>query len=210
MTIRMLGRTAALLLVLSIGAAAQEKAEDKVPLVVFPNAVGSEWTFQNGAMQITERIAAYEKIGDEECARLDTIYDGKVVASEHIAFRQDGIYRVAIAGKRIEPPFLFVKLPPEHGAQWKVKCRVDGADLSGDFNSLITEVTVPAGKFQALSVLGKNFKAGDKKLEFETAFAPGVGKVRHAVRIDGRETLLELKAFAPGPADAPTADDAKP
>ena len=171
---------------------------DEAGLILFPKAAGSEWTYQNGQMRITERIAAYEPVGGEECARLETVYEGKVVASEHLAFRADGVYRVAIAGQKIEPAFLFLKLPPRHGDQWKVKSRIGEEELSGEFNALIGKVKVPAGEFQALSVLGKNFHAGKSSLEFETAFAPGVGKVKHVVRIDGKETVLELVSFKPG------------
>ena len=177
-----------------------EASAEEAPIILYPSAVGSEWTYQNGQSRITERIAAYEPIAGESCAKLETVYEGKVVASEHIAFRPDGIYRTAIAGKPIEPAFLFLKLPPRHGDMWKVKSRIQGQELAGDFNALIGKVKVPAGEFQAFSVLGKNFRTGDKDLEFETVFAPGVGKVKHIVRIDGKETLLELISFKPGPA----------
>lgn len=180
------------------------------PLILYPSAVGSEWTYQNGRSRITERIAAYEAIGGEQCAKLETVYEGKVVASEHLAFRPDGIYRTAIAGQPIEPAFLFLKLPPRHGDQWKVKSRIQGEELAGDFNALVGKVKVPAGEFQAFSVLGKNFRAGKSELEFETVFAPGVGKVKHIVRIDGKETLLELVSFKPGPAAAAPGAAPKP
>jgi len=194
-----------LLLVAAVMAVGAGLPAEEAPLILFPKAAGSEWVYQNGAMRITERIAAYEPIDGEECARLETVYEGKVVASEHLAFRADGVYRVAIAGQKIEPAFLFLKLPPRHGDQWKVKSRIGKEELSGDFNALIGKVKVPAGEFQALSVLGKNFHAGKTALEFETTFAPGVGKVKHLVRIDGKETILELVSFKPGKDDGSSA-----
>lgn len=201
---------AMLLAAVSIVGRGSAFAEDP-PLILYPSAVGSEWTYQNGPARITERIAAYEPIGEEPCAKLETVYEGKVVASEHIAFRPDGIYRTAIAGQKIEPAFLFLKLPPKHGDMWKVKSRIQGQELAGDFNALIGKVKVPAGEFQAFSVLGKNFHAGKSELEFETVFAPGVGKVKHVIRIDGKETVLELVSFKPGPpAPPPSQEPVKP
>jgi hypothetical protein len=172
------------------------------PLVMYPNTIGSEWVYMNGPLQIMERVARYEKVGDEMCARIETVYAGKVLSFEHLAFRPDGIYRTAVAGQLIQPAFCFLKLPPQNGDQWQVKSLIAKEELAGSFKTEITKVKVPAGEFQVLEVEGRGFKAGDKPLEFDTCFAPSVGKVKHVVKIDGKETVLELKSFKPGTGEA--------
>lgn len=164
---------------------------------LFSTAVGSQWVYEAGPMELTEKIAAVEVVGGENCVRVDTFYNGKVLASEHLAVRPDGLYRVAIAGKLVEPPLCFLKYPAATGERWNVNSRIEGQEISGEFTLGESRLKIPAGEFQAISSSGKNFRSEGTSLEFTYYFVPGIGKVKQIVSLNGKVAELSLKEYRP-------------
>lgn len=169
---------------------------------LLPLAVGQEWTYKSGPLEVTERVTRHEKVGDEMCARIETVYNGDVVAFEHVAVRKDGVFRVAIAGKPVEPPLQFLKLPATKGTTWSVESVIVGQTVKGDF--AISESTVKVGEetLPVVVVEGKDFTAGKNKLAFTYFFAPNVGKVKQIVYANGQESILQLESL-PHPVEQP-------
>ncbi|MFG0295487.1 MAG: hypothetical protein ACF8PG_06235 [Maioricimonas sp. JB045] len=182
-------------LLISAPAIAQQPASTSP---FYPTAVGTEWTFRSGPFEIIERITKHEVVDGENCARVETIFNGKVVSHEHIAVRKDGVYRVSVAGTPVVPPLQIIHFPVQDGASWAIKSTVKGQSVAGTFTLGAAQVTVPAGKFQTITVSGKDFGTKDKPLAFTYHFAPEVGKVKLVVAVGDRSTVLELKEFKPG------------
>src|SRR5579885_1199326 len=116
--------------------AAQEKLNETP---YYPLKVGSTWHYRAGESKFTIRVAGHEKVGDVTCALLETIREGKVVGSEHLAVTADGVYRYDFTlpqsqsdpkdktktvkqpvKQSLKPPILILKLPPKSGDGWKV------------------------------------------------------------------------------------------
>jgi hypothetical protein len=169
----------------------------------YPLSVGREWTFASGPLQIVERVAAHETVGDELCARVETSFGEKVVGYEHLAVRKDGVYRVAIAGKPVEPPLKFLALPAAAGQKWSVNSTIVGQNISGEFETSEGKVSVAREEHAAIAVECKKFRFGKGELSTTSYFVPGIGKVKQVVVANGQETTLELQSMTTGSFTAP-------
>ena len=179
--------------------ACQASAQEVAPThEFFPTAIGTQWVYRSGVVEVLERITAHERVGNDVCARVESILNGKVVSFEHIAVRPDGVYRVAVAGQPVNPPFRFAKFPPKLNDRWEVNSAVLGQAIKGTFATGQASVKVPAGEFQTLTTTGTGFKVQESDLAFTYHFAKGVGKVKQLTQIGGaggKEVVLELKEF---------------
>ena len=169
---------------------------------MYPLAIGTEWVYKSGMLEVTERVTKHELLKGEWCARVETLYDSKVKSFEHIAVRKDGVYRVAISGNLVEPPLCFLKLPPRAEEKWSVESKIVGQSVTGDFSVSVSTATVPVGTFKTAAVAGKNFRAGPSELSFLYHYAPKYGKVKQVIttgsKSDGEERVMELKEFRLG------------
>ena len=189
------------LLALSVVLASQiVSAEDRFPAhEYYPTAIGTEWVFQSGALEVVERVVAHELIGEDRCARIETVFNGKTIAYEHIAVREDGVYRVSIAGIPVEPPLCFLKYPAAKGEKWRVRSSVQGNEIKGEFVLGQTDVSVPSGEYPSITSEGKDFQSASTKLEFVYYFVKGIGKAKQLTKLNETEAVLELKEFRAAP-----------
>ena len=159
----------------------------------FPTDVGSEWVFKSGNIEVRERVTKHEEIDGEVCVRIETLLGERVVSFEHIAVREDGIYRVAIAGKKLEPAFCFFRLPVQIGDKWTAETAVGERSIRGEFSTGASQVRVPAGSFETISTAGRNFTI--EGIKFDYYFAEDVGKVKQAVMFGENRAVLELVSY---------------
>jgi hypothetical protein len=182
-----------------LSAATVGRADDTLrECSVYPLAVGTEWVYAMGPVEMLERVTAHEMVGEELCAKLETVYNGKVIAFEHITVREDGVYRVSVAGQSVEPAFCLLKWPAEEGDEWEVASTIQEQSLSGSFAVSLGDVTVPAGEYQTVHVESAGFSVPQEDgttipLQFSYDFATGVGKVKQVVQIGEMSTEMELK-----------------
>ncbi len=183
--------------VLVVLTAAVVQAQAPIRNELYPLDIGTEWVYKSGPVELIEKVAAYEVINGEQCARIETIYNGKVVAHEHLTVRKDGVYRVAVAGQPVEPPLCFLKHPAPAGTQWDVRSKVKESEIAGKFVISQTNVQLPAGEYPAIASEGKDFVSEGTKLSFTYYFVPGVGKVKQEITAGGKNAVLVLKSFRP-------------
>src|SRR5207253_6013757 len=129
------------------------------------------------------------------CAVVEALANGKAVASEHLAAKKDGVYRLAGNGMKVDPPVLVLKLPPRKGDRWKIDSKVAGLTVQGTLAVAEEAVAVPAGKYQAVSVHSDDMKLDGKAVTITQWFAPGVGLVKQVADFGGKKTTLELEKF---------------
>ncbi|MCA9089661.1 MAG: hypothetical protein KDA90_13635 [Planctomycetaceae bacterium] len=179
--------------------ASQANAQELAPSSeFFPTAIGTQWVFSAGGVEILERVVAHERIGNDVCARVETVFNGEPVSDEHIAVRPDGIYRVAVAGQPVTPAFRLAKFPPRLNDTWTINSMLADQPIAGSFQTGQDKVTVPAGEYATLTSTGSGFQIGQAKLSFVYHFARGVGKVMQVTKIDGQpDVVLQLKSFTP-------------
>src|SRR5262249_31201251 len=149
-----------------------------------------------GDHTLTLRVARHEPLQGKECAVVETVRDGAVVAKEHLHVSAEGIYQVALDGKLRVPPLPLLKLPPKVGQRWEIVFNRQGKATRAEFHVGAEAVEVPAGKYEAVTLHGA-FREGDARtLAFTYWFAAGVGPVKQVVRGGGTRTVMELERFA--------------
>jgi hypothetical protein len=213
MTPRLLG-CCVLTLVIPLVAGTQEPDKDK-PLgsetPYYPLAAGTQWTYQVGDHRVSVRVARTEvveikmlkpdadkKLREEnvkvQAYHIESKSDDRV-QSETVAVLEDGIYRLAAAGKDIVPPLCFFKLPPKPGESWQVQSMTEGMPLQGTFTTKEEEVEVPAfkGKFKAIKAYSDDFQIGKSQMKLAYWFYPKVGLVQQHLQFGSFEVLMKLE-----------------
>jgi hypothetical protein len=167
----------------------------------FPVKKDTKWVYKVGETTIEVKVTATDKPGE---AKLDTVVNGKAVASEVVEVKADGIYRTKINTTPIEPPVKFLELaegkPAKKGASWKVDSKIQQQAVKGTFTVKedAEKIKVPAGDFDTVVVDGPEFEIAGTKTAVKYWFAAGKGIVKLSYSIGGNEAVLELKEYAEG------------
>lgn len=202
----------------SFVAAAELAAQDRLrETAYYPLKVGTAWHYRAGESKFTIRVARHEKVGDVLCALLETIRDGKVVGSEHLAVTGDGVYRHGLTSPQVQsdpkdktktvkipvkqtlkPPILVLKLPPKTGDSWKIDSKGDGKTFRGAFQVAEQEITVPAGTYKTFRITSQDLEVNSLKPTITTFFAQGVGMVKQIIEMGDAKIEIELEKFEAG------------
>jgi len=174
----------------------------------YPTKRGTKWVYKAGEVEVMLQAGETDaKTGE---TKLETIVNGKPVASETIKVTADGVYRTKINNSAIEPPVKILELeskaegklePKAVGTKWAVKSKVLQSDLSGEFTIAKVEPTIEilGVKYtNAVIVEGPNFNIASTDTKVTYIFAPGKGVVKLTYAIAGNSTSLELKSFEEG------------
>ena len=168
----------------------------------YPLKVGNKWTYRftsGSSGKVDVRVTKLEKVGDVMCALLEAKAGSDATpTTEHVAVQADGVYRYTSEGHKIEPPLRFLKLPPKSGDRWDVDSKSAGETVKGTFTLGEADVTVPKGKFKAVTSDTKDMTVGGNKMEQTWWFAAEVGMVKQVYKFADKEVVLELESFEPG------------
>jgi hypothetical protein len=190
----------ALALLLSFGLALSLAADEKIKeSEYYPFAVGTTWNYTvNGKQKVTFRVAKHEKIGKDLTALVETVAEDKVVSTENVGLKDDGLYRFTMAGLTADPPVRILKLPAKKGDSWKVKSKVGDDEFSATFTLSEGKVKVLAGEYDALIAETDEVTVGGVKMTIKAWYAKNVGMVKMIMKIMGNEVTFELEKFAKG------------
>lgn len=166
----------------------------------YPLKAKTKWVYKVGDQTVEVEVVGTEKVGTEDATRVVTKVGGKEVASELYQTKADGIYRLKVKEDKIEPPVKVLALPVKKDATWKVDSKVGTQTVKGEFKvkNDKEEVTVPAGKFEAVLVEGTDLDVAGTKTTVRQWFAKDKGIVKLVYVIQGTESVLELKEHTEG------------
>jgi len=202
-----------LVLFLCFPGGSQQPAGKVKPLETpyYPLAIGNEWTYQVGDHQVVLRVArsdvaevkvqrpdADKKLKEQTLKVLAFFLEAKSddrVQTETVAVLEDGVYRLAAAGKEIVPPLCFLKLPVKAGEKWQIQSMTEGAPIQGTFTAAEEEIEVPIfkGKVKALKAYSEDFQMGKNKMKLAYWFVPKVGMVQQHLQVGSFEVLMRLE-----------------
>jgi hypothetical protein len=165
----------------------------------YPVKLNTTWTYKlSDGKQLIMKVTKHEKVGNTVCARVESSVDGKVIASEHIGVTSEGICRFQIGENPATPPLCFLKLPFSTTA-WKVDSNIKGEVLKGSFTPGKEEVTVPFGKFSAVTAATTDLEVNMIKVGTTYYFAKDIGMVKQVIKLGDKQTIvLELEKYEPG------------
>ncbi len=188
-------------LVLTGTASSQEPGMTERLPDYFPLKAGAKWHYRvlangNEGKMITQ-VPKIEKIDDKPLARLEAVVNDQIVATEHLSTTNKGIFRYRANGAEAVPPVPVLKYPVKPGDTWKVETTVNNQKITISSKVGQEEVTVPAGKFKAVTVesdvetVGQSFKS-------TFWFVEGKGWVKQTLDLPGGKVVMELEKFEPG------------
>lgn len=166
----------------------------------FPLKQKTKWTYKVMDQTVEVVVNGTEKINNEECTKVDTLVNGKVVASELYSIKPDGIYRVKVKDDKIEPPVKILQLPVKKDAEWEIKSKVGNQSVSGKFKikEINDKTTVPAGSYSTVYVEGNDMEIAGTKTTVKTWYAPNVGVVKLEFKIQDAVSELVLTKYEEG------------
>ena len=169
----------------------------------FPLKEGTKWVYKVGESEVTVQVGATEK-GE---TKLETIANGKTVASESVKVQADGVYRTKINLTAIEPPVKILELemkdgklvPKAKGTKWSVNSKVQAQAVTGDFSiGDPAKIKLMDKDVDCVYVEGQKFNIAGTETSVKYYFAAGKGIVKLSYSIQGAEATLELKSYEEG------------
>ena len=141
------------------------------------------------------QIAKIENIDGKGLARLETVVNGEVKATEHVGVEAGGVFRYRFNGVELTPPVCLLKYPIKDGDTWETETKIGAQQItvSGKEGGQ-KNLEVPAGKFDTISAKIET-TVGGNKISNTYWFAPDVGIVKQAVDLAGRSINMELLKF---------------
>lgn len=189
--------------VLFCGALLAQAPKDNAPNAdgYFPLKAKTKWTYKVQDQTIEVVVAGTEKVGTEECTKVDTLVNGKVVASELYVVRGDGVFRVKVKDDKIDPPVKILQIPVKKGDSWEVKSKVGTQTVSGTFKVTDDKVKIKVidKDVEAVLVEGVDLDVAGTKTTVQMWFVKDKGIVKLSYKIQEAKSELELtKLEAPG------------
>jgi hypothetical protein len=169
----------------------------------YPLKAGTKWTYEldagNGQkVQLTNQIVKIETIDGQSLARIESVVNGMVAATEHLASTPKGVFRHRVNGVEVKPPVCIMKYPFKEGESWVAEPMVGPQQLKMSIRSGSNEeVTSPSGKYKTVTVVVETSVNG-VKLNSTSWHAPDVGIVKQITEIGGKNINLELIKFEAG------------
>jgi hypothetical protein len=166
------------------------------PESLLPLAVGNQWTYKVSGQEdrFVVRVARQEMVGEQTCFRLDASLRDRVVATEHLAFKEDGLYRFRVDKEDVTPPLCILKHSPPKNGRWRQEYRVGGRMATGGFTVGTGDVNVPLGKFKTVTIEATATE-GPSRTRTLVSYADGVGIVKQEVQEGKRTLVLDLEKF---------------
>ena len=192
-----------LVLMMSTAAVGQDEATEKGKAPdYYPLTLGTKWIYELRAegqkKKLTNQVAKFETIDGKKLAVVETVIDGTVTGTAHIAVTDKGVMCHRMNGVELAPPLCVLKYPFKKDDTWEVETTLGAEKMTVKGKAVGTEeVTVPAGKYKAVKVELERTVAG-MQVSATSWFAPDAGVVKQTMSSGGSTATLELEKFEAG------------
>jgi hypothetical protein len=176
-------------------------ADEPQPADYLPLREGTKWHFDAKVNSLSVpmiiRVAKFQSSESRQAARLETVVNGSVAASEYLGVSEEGIFRLKMNNIDINPPLQILRFPIKKGDAWTSTATVGGETLKADSVVDLQKVSVPAGSFEA-ALVTTTVSTPQGRMTNRQWFAPGIGLVKQEVNLSGAKILAELRSSEPG------------
>lgn len=167
----------------------------------FPAKKGSKWTYKYAESDVVMEV---KDSGAD--VKVDTVANGKVVASESLKLQADGLYRTKINNLDITPPLKILDMeakdgklvPKAKGTKWAVDVKVQQASLKGEYTIADVKKEKLMGADLDCTLVEAKLNIAGTDTVIRYWFAPGKGQVKISYSIASNEQTMELKTFEEG------------
>jgi len=168
----------------------------------YPLKVGNTWSYKfsmNGqTLPLKTKIVAVEKVGGADLYHLEATIQGVPnTTTEDLEANAKGVFRHKYSGMESKPPVQLLRTPVKDGDTWKSDINIAGQAASLSAKVGREDVTVPAGKYKAVTVKIETDIMG-QKIDTTYWFAEGVGIVKQVINLPNGAATMELEKFEPG------------
>ncbi len=195
---------ALLAVVITATLASSQPPKDGKPALYFPTTKGDTWVMEvkvgERVIVVIETVAKVEVKDGVYTVTVESVDDagGKKPRETVYEVSEKGVTRTSNREKE-GGPLPLVKVGAKEGEQWVVD-RAGPGGVIGKATYTVgktEEVTVPAGKYQALRI-DVEFKLPMRTTKMTQWFAPGVGSVKFESATGETKQTTVLKSFTPG------------
>src|SRR5262245_18952698 len=164
----------------------------------FPLKAKTKWTYKVGDQTVEVVVAGTEKFNNEDCTKVETLVNGKVIASELYSVKAHGVYRVRVKDDKVDPPIKVVALPVKKDANWDFKSKVGQQSVSGKFTIKSENEKIKIGdkEYETVYIEGVDLDIAGTKTTVKLWLAKNIGIVKLAYKIQESESVLELTNVA--------------
>jgi hypothetical protein len=188
--------------VMSASAAAQVLLKESP---YYPLKVGNRWEYKVEGGKLTVKVTKIEEIAGTQAAVVEVYDNDRLLSKEHVAVKDDGLYRLSFSDKVADPAVLFFKAAAAKGDKWDVASKIDGEELKASNTVDTAEVPVPAGsvagkkvepkpKAEAVAVTIDSTITGTKVVS-TLYFVKDVGIAKQVLKVGDRDVVLELSDY---------------
>jgi len=168
----------------------------------FPTKVGDTLVYEvkagDATNEFTEVVTKVEPLGDAVLVSLSRRVGTEDRLKEKVAVASNGLARRWFAQRELDPPHPLLKLTP--GGTWTVEgAAAKNPRKSAYAEGKAEEISVPAGKYQAIPV-EETLSTAVKGSSITHWYAPRVGLIKSVARVgdSGPSVTTTLKSFTPG------------
>ena len=193
------GVSLALTLALTTSVLAADEPKDSA---YYPLRDGTTWTYKAGDSKFTVKVTKHETVQTSNCARVETIQDGKSIASEDVFVKDGSVYRLRSDDKLIDPPVLVLKQPAKAGDVWNIDSKTEAkTSLKGTFKYGEEQITLTGEKdpVPAVTVHCDDLEANGARYSFTTYYVKDKGMVKQVIEAGGLKINIELDKYEPTP-----------
>jgi hypothetical protein len=167
---------------------------------LYPLRKGAKWTYKSGDTIVEVAVTKAEKLEKDDVFELITSINNAQVASENIAVKPDGLYRVKVGGIEVKPPMPLLKFGGKKGDTWKIASAIGTSSetMTGEFARGETKVTWGDKKdLPAVTVIGAKMTANGQPVSLSYTFLDGVGPVAQSATLGTSTMTLTLTKYDP-------------
>lgn len=162
----------------------------------YPLKAGTKWHYQvtvgNETLAAVNVAREEETVNGVKMTRVETVIDGKTVASEHLAATPDGVFRHRYNGVKCVPPVRLLSYPVKDDDSWEMAVTIGTEKATMAVRVGTAEVEVPAGKYRTVTAR-LTADTADGPLTTEYWFADGFGVVKQVGNLGGVTFTIELE-----------------
>src|SRR5262245_41212131 len=185
----------------------EEKKDDKPKEVdkdsanYFPLKEGAIWSYKSDNKPFSVKVGGKEKVGDEDCIRLEYLDKDKLIASEYVSIKDTGVYRCAFSGTKADKPYCFLKFPIKDGEEWEAKSTLGGQKIEGKYKLTVEKSPLKIGDKtydKVVKVEADGLKIDNQSVGITYYFAQNVGMEKQTFNVSGVKVYVELDKYDEG------------